>query len=351
MRFSPEHARELPYYKIKESFRDVSGRVHIRLMLTPGYMPDFSTDGIVQVRIGLSYLWQESAVIPGERRLFDADPRAGFSEKVCRCIERLWKGMKGKGSIDAARVSYDGSLRKSRRLVDVSTIRHRDCRGIGAENVCLQAIRELQPDTFLHHEGRTQRRIDATLAGLTVRTVYPCSEWDSLRIHQESPAAKELLTGQAGDTPTQREVYGAAPSLHALKEKLERHPCNRTDTLFNLTNWVMLFDLTNFYFEGRKKAGVKAKFGRNKGKRSDCRLPVPARPSTPRAHTLQPDSVRQHRRSGLSARYDRQNNRQESGDPESGRESNGSHGCGNRYRREPQAVSYTHLTLPTTPYV
>lgn len=274
MRFSPEHARELPYYKIKESFRDVSGRVHTRLMLTPGYMPDFSTDEIVQVRIGLSYLWQESMVIPGERRLFDTDPRAGFSEKVCRCIERLWKGMKEKGSIDAARVSYDESLRKSRRLIDVSTIRHRDCREIGAENVCLQAIRELQLDTFLRHEGWTQRRIDATLAALIVRTVYPCSEWASLRIHQESSAAMELLTGQAGDAPTQREVYGAAPSLYALKEKLERHLCNRTDTLFNITNKVMLFDLTNFYFEGRKEASVKARFGRSKEKRSDCRLLV-----------------------------------------------------------------------------
>ncbi len=274
IRFSPEHGRELPYYKIKESFRDVAGRVHTRLMLTPGYMPDFSTDEIVQVRIGLSYLWQESAVIPGERRLFEADPRVDFSEKVRRCIERFWESMKEKGAIDAARDSYDESLRKSRRLIDVNTISHRDCRDIGAENVCLQAIRELQLDTFLRHEGWTQRRIDATLAALIVRTVCPCSEWASLRVHQENSAAMELLTGQACDAPTQREVYAAAPSLYALKEKLERHLCSRTDSLFNLTNKVMLFDLTNFYFEGRKEASAKAKFGRSKEKRSDCRLLV-----------------------------------------------------------------------------
>ena len=34
-RFSPEHGRMLHYYKIKESFRDVLGRVHTRVMLTP----------------------------------------------------------------------------------------------------------------------------------------------------------------------------------------------------------------------------------------------------------------------------------------------------------------------------
>lgn len=36
----------------------------------------------------------------------------------------------------------------------------------------------------------------------------------------------------------------------------------------------MLFDLTNFYFEGRKDASEKTKFGRSKKKRSDCKLLV-----------------------------------------------------------------------------
>lgn len=58
------------------------------------------------------------------------------------------------------------------------------------------------------------------------------------------------------------------------KDKLERHLCSRTDSLFNLTNRVMLFDLTNFYFEGSKRGSKKAKFGRSKEKRSDCRLLV-----------------------------------------------------------------------------
>ena len=84
----------------------------------------------------------------------------------------------------------------------------------------------------------------------------------------------ELITGQFGDSPTQREVYAAAPALYELKGKLERHLCSRTDSLFNLTNRVMLFDLTNFYFEGSKRASKKAQFGHSKEKRSDCRLLV-----------------------------------------------------------------------------
>lgn len=274
IRFSPEHGRELPYYKIKESYRDVIGRVHTRVMLTPGYLPDLCSDEIVQIRRGLTYLMEQSAFIPGQQTMFDTDPRQDYSQKVRGYIENFWTQIKDSGKIDSARTSYDEAERKARKLIDVNTIQHTDAREVGAENVCLQAIRELQIDTFLRHEGWLERKINSTLASLIIRTVYSPSEWAALRILDENSAAMELLTGQFGDSPTQREVYAAAPSLYALKDKLERHLCSRTDSLFNLTNRVMLFDLTNFYFEGSKPGSKKAKFGRSKEKRSDCRLLV-----------------------------------------------------------------------------
>lgn len=250
------------------------GRVHTRVMLVSGYLPALCSDEIVQVRRGLTYMMEQSASIPGQQALFDTDPRKDYSEKVRGYIEKFWFQIKDSGKIDSARSSYDQAERKARRLVDVNTIRHTDAREVGAENVCLQAIRELQLDTFLRREGWSERKVNATLASLIVRTVYSPSEWASLRIHDENSAAMELLTGQFGDSPTQREVYAAAPSLYALKDKLERHLCSRTDSLFNLTNRVMLFDLTNFYFEGSKTNSEKAKFGRSKEKRSDARLLV-----------------------------------------------------------------------------
>jgi transposase len=69
-----------------------------------------------------------------------------------------------------------------------------------------------------------------------------------------------------------RSVYRTAPELYRIKEKLERHLCSVTDTLFNRQNRIVLFDLTNFYFESRKENSRKAKFGRSKEKRSDCKL-------------------------------------------------------------------------------
>ena len=273
-RINPATGEMDHYYRIKESFRDAEGRVRTRLMLAAGFLPELSTDEICDIRRGLSYLLEQSGELPGQRHLFDLNPMKEMSEKVCRYVHSFWKEMKQKGTIDAARESYEESVRKARRLVDVKTIEHTDAREVGAENVCLQAIRELQIDKFLQRQGWTERKIQSTLSSLIIRTVYASSEWKSLRLMEENSAAMELLTGNFEDCPTQREVYAAAPELYALKEDLERHLCRRTDSLFNLTNRIMLFDLTNFYFEGSKRQSAKAKFGCSKEKRSDCKLLV-----------------------------------------------------------------------------
>lgn len=69
-------------------------------------------------------------------------------------------------------------------------------------------------------------------------------------------------------------MYKVASSLYELKDELEDNLCRRTNSLFNVSNRLVFFDLTNFYFEGRKDGSAKAKFGRSKEKRSDCKLLV-----------------------------------------------------------------------------
>lgn len=91
---------------------------------------------------------------------------------------------------------------------------------------------------------------------------------------QENSAVCELYSGIPSWQPGLNALYKMPCRLYALKEKLEKHLCQRTDSLFNLTNRVVLFDLTNFYFEGRKAQSQKAKFGSSKEKRYDCRLLV-----------------------------------------------------------------------------
>ena len=145
----------------------------------------------------------------------------------------------------------DRPVRQSVLLVDVNTIEHTDAREIGAEWMCLQALRELELEKFLRNEGWSETKINTALAHLITRTIYSSSELKSMRIMDENSAVCELVSGNQDWRPGYQSIYKVAPALYELKDKLEKHLCMKTDDLFNITNRIAIFDLTNFYFEGR----------------------------------------------------------------------------------------------------
>ena len=269
-RYNPRTQRDDWYYRIKESFRDLTGRVRSRIMLNVGFIEEpHLPEDIRDIGKCLSYMHEHN----GEKDLF-GNPLSSYNEFVQRKSREFWQEMVNNGSIDAVKTTMEESRKQAERLVDVNTIKHTDAREIGAEWVCLQVIRELEIDRFLQREGWSEKQIDTTLAHLIIRTIYSPSELKSMRIMDENSAVCELVSGNQEWRPGFQSIYKVAPSLYELKEKLESHLCQKTDDLFNITNRIVLFDLTNFYFEGRKDNSKKARFGRSKEKRSDCRLLV-----------------------------------------------------------------------------
>lgn len=272
LRYNPKTRRDDWYYRIKESFRDLTGRVRSRIMLNVGFIEEIhSPEDIRDIGKCLNYLHEHQ----GERDLFGC-PFADYNEFVRSKAEEFWTAMVKNGSIDAVKSAKEESRKKAEHLVDVNTVRHTDARDIGAEWICLQAIRELEIDRFLERQGWNEIQINTALAHLITRTVYTPSELKSIRIMNENPAVCELVGGNQEWRPGYHDIYKVAPNLYGLKDKLETHLCRKTDDLFNLTNRIVLFDLTNFYFEGRKERSAKAQYGRSKEKRNDCKLLVMA---------------------------------------------------------------------------
>lgn len=270
IRYNPDLQCDDKYYRIKESFRDLTGRVRCRIMLNVGFMtPRLRPEEVRDIAACLTYMSGHK----GEQDVFGG-VLAKYNETVRSKAKEYWNRMIELGKIDSIRKSIEESRCKAERLVDVNTIKHTDARDIGAEWICLQAIRELEIDRFLARKGWTEHKIDTALAHLITRTVYTPSELKSMRIMADNSAVCELVSGNNTWQPGFRDVYKVAPSLYELKDELEDHLCRRTDSLFNVSNRLVLFDLTNFYFEGRKDGSAKAKFGRSKEKRSDCKLLV-----------------------------------------------------------------------------
>ena len=270
-RYNPQTNRDERYFRLKESYRNACGEVRNRLVLTVGFeMNDIPMEDVRKVAEGLTRLWESH----GEREDLFGDRFSAYGDRVRHYIGRYWQQILDKGCLDVSDKVKAAEHRRAERLVDVDTIGHTDAREVGAEWVCLQAIRELEIDRFLEREGWSEVQINTALALLITRTVYSPSELKSMRIMADNSAVCELLTGSREWKPGYHAVYDVAPALYKLKDRLEDHLCRRTDTLFNVTNRIVLFDLTNFYFEGRKEGSSKARHGRSKEKRSDCRLLV-----------------------------------------------------------------------------
>ena len=268
IRYNPATGEDQEYYRLKESFRDAAGRVRSRIIMTVGFLPGLSAEEIRDIGRGLNYLQANRCP-----ETLWGDAFSHYSETVREHVKSIWTEMVRLDAVDVPKSKLDEGVRKARKMVYTDTLRHTDARNVGAEWLCLQAVRQLRLEEFLLAQGWSEEKVKIAVAHLITRTIYAQSEFRSIDIMWENSGICELLKLDE-DKINVHSVYKVAPDFYAIKDKLESYLCHQADSLFHPTDRIMLFDLTNFYFEGRKDGSRKAKFGRSKEKRSDCKLLV-----------------------------------------------------------------------------
>ena len=162
---------------------------------------------------------------------------------------------------------------KDFQLVDTESLENEDVREIGAEWLCLQALSQLNISSVLQACNWTDEEINLALTHIISRAVYPASELATGKWICQNSAVCEL-TGYPIEKITKDKLYGITNKLYEVKDKLEQHLSLRTSELFDLDDKIIIYDLTNTYFEGSVRKSKIAKFGRSKEKRSDARLIV-----------------------------------------------------------------------------
>lgn len=158
-------------------------------------------------------------------------------------------------------------------MVDVDTMRHQDAREIGSEWIGKHAWDQLNLSAFLESLGWDKQAVQLAATQIISRAVYPASEFKTSRWIKDNSAVCEL-TGYNPEAVNKDKLYRNALKLYTIKDELESHLSKRTNELFNLDDKIILFDLTNTYFEGRKEKSKIAASGRSKEKRSDAKLVV-----------------------------------------------------------------------------
>jgi hypothetical protein len=162
---------------------------------------------------------------------------------------------------------------KDYQRIDTDSIKHKEVRETGTEWLCLQAINQLSIDDFLHQAGWPAQQIQLALTHIISRATYPASEFRTCDWIQQNSAVCEL-TGYPLEKITKDKLYEVSKQLYSVKEALEKHLGKCTNELFDLDDKIIIYDLTNTYFEGSMRSSKIAKFGRSKEKRSDAKLLV-----------------------------------------------------------------------------
>ncbi len=155
--------------------------------------------------------------------------------------------------------------------VDVGSVDHEHAGTVGAEHVVYETIKELGLEEKLRELGFNKPAVDATIGVIAARLIAPGSERSTHVWLRDVTALDDLLGADFVNLSRDR-VYKTADMLWRRRLEIEAHLRGRERSLFQLQETLILYDLTNTFFEGTGKYNGKAHFGHSKEKRTDCPL-------------------------------------------------------------------------------
>ena len=244
------------YYRLVESYRNEYDRVCHKTLLNIGFWPDATR---IQKDKVVDYL---NSRYKNELTLFEE-----ADTQVIQWANRFWNEMIENKSIDRK------TMEQKHRLVKADTIKHKGAREIGTEWICANTWNQLKLTELFEGLNWQQEKIQLAMTQVISRAVYPDSELATSKWIKDNSAVCDI-TGYNIDKITKDKLYQSALDLYKYKEIIEKYLSTKTNELFDLQDRIMLYDLTNTYFEGSKRNSRLAKYGRSKEKRSDAKLVV-----------------------------------------------------------------------------
>jgi hypothetical protein len=244
------------YYRLVESYRR-TGTVCHRVIVNFGRLETLT----MATQRKLLAQRVEQLVMNGGNTLSTSN----CDEEVERLARHFYQEIREKGTYDVKRSDWE--------TVNISTLKNKDARDIGAEWLCKQAFDQLGIGTFLKQAGWDDNLVALASTHIISRAVYPASELKTVSYVKENSAICEI-TGFDHEKITKDLLYGISHKIFALKDQMEQYLSKRTNELFDIEDKIILYDLTNTYFEGQMRRSKMAKFGRSKEKRNDARIVV-----------------------------------------------------------------------------
>lgn len=156
--------------------------------------------------------------------------------------------------------------------IDIKGLEIADVKTFGAEHLCRQVLGKLELGNILAKQGFDKPAQQMAMMAVAARAIFTSSEHKTAQyINLNSELANCFGVHHHID---HRQLYSIADKLYQNRSEIDKLLYNQIDDMFNLDDRLVIFDISNTYFETSKKGSKLAKYGRSKEKRNDCPLVV-----------------------------------------------------------------------------
>lgn len=156
--------------------------------------------------------------------------------------------------------------------VDIQGLKVKNVKAFGGENLCVQVLEKLRLKDCLLGCGLSSEQATKALIAIAGRALFSASEYKTAQILEINSELQHCFGYDA--QINHKELYAVSDDLYEYRQTIDGFLYNRVKDMFNLDDKLVIFDISNTYFETSKRNSKIAKHGRSKEKRSDCPLVV-----------------------------------------------------------------------------
>lgn len=246
------------YYRLIESYRTPTGPRH-RNILNLGKL-DIPEDEFKLLADRIE------EIITGVESLFPVSPHIEtLSQHYAKKI------IKNNIKIKENEEKEEGREKREYLSIDPNSTKIQENRSIGGEHIALTTIKSLKFDKYLQGIGFSEKQINAVLLNIIGRLLCPGSEKKTLEWVQRISGLGDLL-GVNYNSYGKNILYRVSDKLYEHKKEIEKYLSKKSRDLFSLKETIILYDLTNTFFEGGIRKSELKRRGHSKEKRSDAPL-------------------------------------------------------------------------------
>ena len=156
--------------------------------------------------------------------------------------------------------------------VDIDSLEVCDIKTFGNEHLCKQVLDKLKLADLLKELGMDKKQIQKSLIAIVARAIFSSSEHKTAQILEMNSELQSCFGYDS--TITHKQLYSITDKLYEHKDQIDKYLYQRTTDMFDIKDKLVIFDISNTYFETGKRNSKIADYGPSKEKRYDCPIVV-----------------------------------------------------------------------------